>query len=120
MRGQPGHNTRPHAQSPQFPGHGSMDDLTTERSFDSQGTWISDGLVLIFDDMIYNGVCSTSHWQTSGRLMQELNVCTVYEIRYVQLLTFCHTMSFLFKHRLKSHQLLVSLFQMKLLWALGK
>ena len=28
-------------------------------------------------DMLSMGVCTTSHWQTSGRLVQELNVCTV-------------------------------------------
>ena len=28
-------------------------------------------------DMLYKGVCTTQHWQTSGRLMHELNVCTV-------------------------------------------
>ena len=28
-------------------------------------------------DMMYTGFCSTGHWQTSGRLGQELNVCTV-------------------------------------------
>ena len=27
-----------------------------------------------FFDMITNGVCTTRHWQTSGRLVQELNV----------------------------------------------
>ena len=28
-------------------------------------------------DMLSMGVCTTSHWQTSGRLVQELNVYTV-------------------------------------------
>ena len=27
------------------------------------------------------GVCSTMHWQTSGRPVQELNVCTVVCVR---------------------------------------
>ena len=57
----------------QFPWHGRMDDLTNERSFDSQATWVIDVLGLLFD----MAVCITRHWQTSGRLMQELNVCTV-------------------------------------------
>ena len=30
-----------------------------------------------FFDMLYLGVCTTRHWQTSGRLVQELNECTV-------------------------------------------
>ena len=30
----------------QFPGHGSIDDLTTERSFNSQATWVIDVLGL--------------------------------------------------------------------------
>ena len=28
-------------------------------------------------DMLSMGVCTTRHWQTTGRLVQELNVCTV-------------------------------------------
>ena len=28
-------------------------------------------------DMLSNSVCTTRHWQTSGRLVQELDVCTV-------------------------------------------
>ena len=42
MRGQPGHNTRVNAT--QIPGHGYMDDLTTERSYDVQAMWIIDVL----------------------------------------------------------------------------
>ena len=30
-----------------------------------------------FVDMLSVGVCSTKHWQTADRLVQELNVCTV-------------------------------------------
>ena len=33
----------------QSPGHGCIDDLTTERSFDSQATWVIDMLDLFFD-----------------------------------------------------------------------
>ena len=29
-------------------------------------------------DMLSMGVCKTRHWQTSGRLVQELNACTIY------------------------------------------
>ena len=53
-----------------------MDDLKTERSFDSQATWIINVLGLFFD-MLPIGVCTTGHLQTSGRLVQELNICTV-------------------------------------------
>ena len=32
----------------------------------------------IFFDTLSMGDCAIRHWQTSGRLMQELNACTVY------------------------------------------
>ena len=47
-----------------------IDDLTTEWRFDLQILALA-----IFLSSI--GVYSTRHWQTSGRLVQELNVCTV-------------------------------------------
>ena len=54
-----------------------MDDLKTERSFSSQATWVIDVLGLFFD-MLSMGVFKENRlWQTSGRLVQELNVCTV-------------------------------------------
>ena len=59
----------------QFPGYGCMDDLTTESSFNSQATWVIMSLIYFFD-MLSLGVCTTRHWQTSDRLVQELNVCT--------------------------------------------
>ena len=34
----------------------------------------------LFSDMLSMGVCTTKHWQMSGRLVQELNVCTVHHI----------------------------------------
>ena len=46
--------------------HGCMDYLQIKR----RCAWI------IFWHVIH-GFCSTRHWQTSGRLVQELNVCTV-------------------------------------------
>ena len=49
MRGQPGAEyttVRPIATK--FPGHGCMDDLTTERSFGSQATWVIDVLGVFF------------------------------------------------------------------------
>ena len=42
MPRQLGHITQPHARL--FPGHLCMNDLTTERSFDSQATWVIDVL----------------------------------------------------------------------------
>ena len=65
----------------QFPGLGCMDDLTTKRSFDSQAAWVIDVLGLFFD-MLSMSVCTIGHWQTYGRLVQELNVdCTVPIVR---------------------------------------
>ena len=57
-------------------GHGCMDDVTTERSFDSLATCVIDVLG-VFVDMFAICVCTTRHWQTSGRPVQELNFCTV-------------------------------------------
>ena len=53
-----------------------MDDLTTERSVDSQVRGVI-GVLGLFFDMLSMGVCTTKHCQTSGRLVQKLNVCTV-------------------------------------------
>ena len=60
-----------------FPRHVCMGDLTTERSVHLQATWVIEVLDL-FSDMLSMGVCTTSHWQMSGWLVQELNVCTVH------------------------------------------
>ena len=45
-------------------------------SFDSQALWVIDVLGLFFD-MLSIGDCKTRHWQTSCRLVQEFNVCSV-------------------------------------------
>ena len=45
--------------------------------FDSQATRVIDVLGLFFD-MLSIGVCTTRHWPTSGRLVQELSACTVH------------------------------------------
>ena len=50
-----------------------MDDLTTERDFDSQASLAIDMLGLIVD-MLSKGVCTAGHWHTSGRLVKELLV----------------------------------------------
>ena len=55
-----------------------MDGFTTERSFDSLATCVI-GVLGLFFAMFAMGVCTTRHWQTSGRLVQELNVCTVHK-----------------------------------------
>ena len=52
---------------PQVPG------LTIERSLDSQVTCVID--ILFFLTMLSMGIFTSTHWQTSGRLVQELNVC---------------------------------------------
>ena len=70
----PGHNTQPHIQLPSS--FLVMDDLTTERGFDSQATWVID-VPGLFLDMLSMGVCATRRWKMSGRLVQELNSCTV-------------------------------------------
>ena len=44
----------------QFYMHGCMDNLKTERGFDSQATWVIDVLGL-FSDMLSTGVFTTSH-----------------------------------------------------------
>ena len=53
-----------------------MDDLTNGRGVDSQVTWVIDELGL-FINMLPMCVSTTRHWQMTGRLVQELNVCTV-------------------------------------------
>ena len=74
MRGQLVHNTQPHARLP--PSFLGMDDLTTETSFDSQATRVIGVFDLCFD--VYSiGDCTAGHWKTSGRLVQDLNGCTV-------------------------------------------
>ena len=69
----PWHNTRLHALVP--PRFLGMDDLTIEHSIDLQATWIIGVLGICFD-LLFLSVCTTKLWQTSGRMVQELNVCT--------------------------------------------
>ena len=77
MRGHSGHNTRPHSRLPLS--CLCMDDLTTDHIFDPQATWVIG--VLGYFLTLSMGVCTTRHWQTSGRLVQELNVCTVHVLQ---------------------------------------
>ena len=44
----------------------------------------------IFFDILCMGVFSTGHWQISGRLVQELNVCTVC---YLQMISYLQVTS---------------------------
>ena len=46
-------------------------------SYDLQATWVVDVQMAYFCDILSMGVCTTRHWKTSGRLVQELNACTV-------------------------------------------
>ena len=74
MHGQTRHNTRPHAQFPTS--FLDMDALTTSQ----RNKVLVRKLLcawLIFDTLSVS-VCTTTHWQTSGQLVQELNVCTVH------------------------------------------
>ena len=61
---------------PHFRWHGRIYDVTTYHSFDSQATRFID-VFRLFLDMSFMGVCTTRHSQTSGRLIQELNICTI-------------------------------------------
>ena len=98
---QPGHNTRPHARLP--PSFLGMDYLTTERSFDSQATWVIDLLGLSFD-MLSIGVWTTRYWQTFGRLVQEFNVCTVCEYGISVGLTIFHPVLSIIVHKCFNHR----------------
>ena len=76
MPEQTGHNTQPHVQlTPRFQGMDawmiSQMDVALIRKL--SGSLMS----LAYFDMLYMCVCTTRHCQTSGRLVQELNVCTV-------------------------------------------
>ena len=53
-----------------------MDDLITECSVDSQATCVIDVFGL-FSWHLSMAFYTTKHWQTSGRLVQKLNVCSV-------------------------------------------
>ena len=60
----------------QLLGHACMNDLTIECSFDSQVvTWVMDGLGIFLDMLSLR--CTTRHWHTYSRLVQEMNICRV-------------------------------------------
>ena len=60
-------------------GHGYMDDLTFKRGSYSQAAWVIDVLGLFFD-MPCSADCTTRQCEAFGRLVQELNVCTVVHV----------------------------------------
>ena len=64
---------------------GCMDELTTERRFDSKLRGSLIYLAYFFFDMLAIGVSTTNRCQTSGRLVLELNVCTVVYPSYLLL-----------------------------------
>ena len=75
--GQPRHTILPHARLP--PSFLGMDARMTSKLnlaliHKLRGSLIN---LAYFFDMLAIGVCTTRHWQASGRLVQELNVCTV-------------------------------------------
>ena len=75
---QPGHNTQPHAQmQPSFQG---IDAWITSKLIEAWVCKLPLSLMCLADifDMSPMVVGTTRHWQISGRLGQELNVCTVY------------------------------------------
>ena len=67
-----------------------MYDLTTLRRFHLQATSVIGGAGLFFE-MLSMCVCTTRRQQTSGRLVQELNVCTVHQLLASQGFTDCYT-----------------------------
>ena len=86
MPGQPGHYARPHPRlQSRFLGKDARV-TSTEHSFDWQASWIIVVLGLFYDMSSMN-VCTIRHWQTSSRLVQELNVCTVFIVHGYPLTT---------------------------------
>ena len=76
MRGQLGHWTRPHTRLPSsFLG---MDAGMTSQLKVASICKLHGSLICLAYFLTSSlGVCTIRHWQTSGRLVQELNVCTV-------------------------------------------
>ena len=71
-----GHNKRPHDRMPtSFLG---MDAWMTSQLDVAFIRKLHGSLISLADffDLLFMGVCTTTYWQTSGRLVQELNACT--------------------------------------------
>ena len=62
----------------QFPGHGCMNAWMTSQLNVALIRRLRGSLMCLayFSNMLFRGVCTSWNWQTSGRLVQELNVCT--------------------------------------------
>ena len=77
MAGQPGHNTRPHALLPtSFLGMDAW--MTSQMKVACIHKLRGSSTCLAYSfDMLSMAVYTTRHWQTSGRSVQQLNVCTV-------------------------------------------
>ena len=86
MRGQPGHNSRPHARlQPSFLGTDAR--MISQLNVVLIRKLLGSLLCLAYSfDMLSMRDSTTSHWQTSGRLVQELNVCTVRSLLHVNVL----------------------------------
>ena len=77
MRGQPGHDTQPY---PRLPSSllGMDAWMISQLNAALWVIYVGHCCAWLMFDMLSMGVCTTRHWQTSGRLVQELNVCTVH------------------------------------------
>ena len=77
MPGQPGHDTRPHARlQPSFVGMDAW--MTSQLNVVLIRKLLGSLLCLAYSfDTLSMRDSTTSQWQTTGRLVQELNVCTV-------------------------------------------
>ena len=84
MLGQPGLNARPHARlAPIFLGKDAR--MTSQLNVVFHRKLRGSLVCLSYFWHVIHGCLKNRHWQTSGRLVQELNVCTV--CMYVCLLT---------------------------------
>ena len=74
-----GQNTRPLARLPScFLGMDAWMASQLNVALTHKVKWVIYVLGLFFDVLLI-GVCTTTHWQTSRRLVPEINVCTVFQ-----------------------------------------
>ena len=80
MHGQPGHDTRPHVRLP--PCFLGMNPWVTSQLNAVSNRKLPGSLVCLAYsiNVLSIDVCITRYWQTPGRLVQELNDCTVVSI----------------------------------------
>ena len=77
MRGQSGHDTCPHVKStPSVLGLNSWMTSQLNEALIPK-LYVGHSCVWLFFDILFMDVCTTRQWQTSGRLVQELNACIV-------------------------------------------